>query len=125
MFNKKETKVEPDFDKFDTLIGENTNFVGDLNAKGSIRLDGRLKGKINIEGHLFIGENAVLEADIVTSSIIISGKVTGNIQAQGLVRITSRGKLDGDIVAKTLVIDEDAFFNGNCKMSNISTEVSE
>ena len=88
MFNKKETKIDTDFDKFDTLIGLNTSFVGDLNAKGSIRLDGQLKGKVNVEGHLFIGENALVEADIVTSSLIVSGKVTGNIEAQSFVRIT-------------------------------------
>ena len=124
MFNKKETKIDTDFDKFDTLIGLNTSFVGDLNAKGPIRLDGQLKGKVNVEGHLFIGENALVEADIVTSSLIVSGKVTGNIEAQSFVRITSNGKVKGDITVKTLVIDEDAFFEGNCKMLN-ATEASE
>ena len=47
-----------------------------------------------------------------------------SVANQSFVRITSNGKVKGDITVKTLVIDEDAFFEGNCKMLN-ATEASE
>lgn len=116
MFNKKESKVETNFDKFDTLIGENTTLEGNLIAKGALRLDGEIKGNVKVEGHLLVGENATVNGDIIIDSLIISGKVNGNISADNFVRITAQGKVIGDITVKTLVIDEDAFFEGNCKM---------
>ncbi len=120
MFNKKESKVEANFDKFDTLIGDNTILEGNLTAKGSIRLDGEVKGIINIEGHLLVGEKASVIGDINTNSLIVSGMVKGNIKAESFVRITANGKVIGDISSKTLVIDEDAFFEGNCKMQALN-----
>lgn len=118
MFSKKESKAEIQFENFDTLIGKNTSFDGVLKAEGKIRIDGVFTGQIEIKGDLLIGESAKISGDISVTNCIVSGEVKGNINAVNLVRITSEGKLQGDVTVKSFIIDEDAFFEGQCKMTN-------
>lgn len=118
MFNKKENKAEMQFDSFDTLIGKGTSFEGVLKAEGKIRIDGFFNGEMEINGDLLIGETSKIVGNIKATNCILSGDVKGNVNSTNLIRITSEGKLDGDVVVKSFIVDEDAFFQGTCKMIN-------
>ncbi|MDR5659644.1 polymer-forming cytoskeletal protein [Serpentinicella sp. ANB-PHB4] len=116
MFTKKETKEEVSFEKFDTLIGKNSAFEGTLKAEGTLRIDGEIKGHLIVKGDVFIGENCKILGDITTTNVVIAGAVEGNVKATNLLRVTSGGKLYGDVEVKSFVVDEEAVFEGNCKM---------
>ncbi|QUH26958.1 bactofilin family protein [Serpentinicella alkaliphila] len=125
MFSKnqvKESNVE--FDKFDTLIGKNSSFEGTLKATGTIRIDGELHGELIISGDVFIGESSKIIGNIAATNIVISGLVEGNINASDKIRITSNGRLVGDVSVKSIIVDEDAFFEGKCKMIDLK-QISE
>jgi len=87
----EETKITGFFDK-------NTKFKGDLEFKGSFRIDGRFKGNINSESTLIIGDNGKVEADIKIGSTSVSGEVKGTIQAKEKVEIHSSGRVSGTII---------------------------
>jgi len=110
----KESHV--DFDKFDTLIGKNSSFEGTLKASGTIRIDGEVQGELLIDGDVYIGENSRIIGNISGVNVIISGLVEGNITATDKIKITSNGRLIGDVSVKSIIVDEDAFFEGRCKM---------
>lgn len=117
MFNKNQTKENNlEIDKFDTIIGKSTSFEGTLKASGTIRLDGELNGELLVDGDVYIGESSKVYGNISGINIIISGLVEGNINASEKIKITSNGKLIGDISVKSIIVDEDAFFEGKCKM---------
>lgn len=112
MFSNK--KVNPT--KIDTLIGKNTKLDGTINTKGTIRLDGILNGDLIAEGNITIGESGQVLGNIQCTNIIICGLVKGNIITTGQLRITNKGKLLGDIEVNNIIVDENATFEGSCKM---------
>lgn len=124
MFQKKDINISDiDSDKINTLIGKNTTVEGNIKSQGSVRIDGNVNGKIEIQGNLIIGESSKIEADILTDNISVSGEVLGNITAKKQVQITSTGKVFGDIDVQNLIIDEGAVFEGKCKMNKKSNTI--
>jgi len=104
-------------DAIDTLVGKNTSIEGALTAEGTVRVEGKLKGDVELTGNLIVGEEGYIKGNIKADSVILSGIVEGNITVNNHLHITSCAKLTGDIDAKSIIIDEGAIFNGNCKMT--------
>ncbi len=92
----------------ESIIGKETQFKGTLEGKGSIRIEGKVDGKIEVEGDVSMGENAMIKADIKAGSITISGTVEGNIDCKALEiqRKNRKGKLLGEIVVDGGFIEE-------------------
>jgi cytoskeletal protein CcmA (bactofilin family) len=110
---KKDVKVP---DKFDTLIGKNTTFQGNIETVGTIRIDGKVNGEIKVEGDIYIGKDSEIIGNVYTKNIFLSGKVQGNIEAQGLLNATSTAEIYGDIFVQNLITSEGSIFEGKCKM---------
>jgi cytoskeletal protein CcmA (bactofilin family) len=99
-----------------TFLGQGTKFEGKLRFEGSIRIDGYLKGEIEANGNLIIGDDALIEADIHVSYASISGEVHGNITADQRIDLRAPAKVFGNIHAPAVVIGEGVIFEGNTKM---------
>jgi cytoskeletal protein CcmA (bactofilin family) len=99
-----------------TFLGKNTEFEGKLSFQGTIRIDGHFKGEISNGGHIIVGEEGLIEANMHISYIVISGEVHGNIIADQRVDIHAPGKVFGDIQAPAVVIDEGVIFEGTTRM---------
>ena len=100
-----------------TLLGRDTAIEGTLTFKETIRVDGRVNGKlISPEGTVIVGENAVLDADLEVGVAIIRGKINGRVQASQRIEIHSPARINGDISAPKVAIDSGVVFNGNCRM---------
>ena len=103
-------------EKVVTFLGKETAFEGKLSFHGTIRIDGRFKGKITKGGNLIVGEDGIIEADMHVSYIIVRGEVHGNITSDQRVDIRAPGKVFGNIQAPTVVIDEGVIFEGKTSM---------
>jgi len=98
-------------------VGRDARLKGTLKDRGSIRLDGHFEGTVEADGTVFIGEGAMVEADIKARAVVIGGKVVGDIDSQGRVELYASGSLEGKVVASDLTIAEGACFNGECRMT--------
>ncbi|MBW1709140.1 MAG: polymer-forming cytoskeletal protein [Deltaproteobacteria bacterium] len=101
------------------FIGLGTEFQGQLNFDGVVRLDGRFSGEIYSTGTLIIGETAHVSAEINVDTVIISGEVHGNVRAKNRVEFHAPAKLYGNIFSPVLTIDEGVIFEGNCEMAEV------
>lgn len=100
----------------DTLLGIGSEFKGQINAKGTVRVDGKVEGNVNSEDGVIIGEKGLVKGNIGAKTVMISGKVTGNVSASKRLEITPTGQLQGDIATPRLAIAEGVIFKGNCDM---------
>ncbi|MDP3488356.1 MAG: polymer-forming cytoskeletal protein [Bacillota bacterium] len=116
--NKPRTEAALDRinDRVDTIIGAGTVFVGDIHVKGTLRIDGRVEGKIECSGDVVIGEGGVAETAVQARNLKVAGVLKGNATASGVLEITDTGKLFGDIEVGKLVISDGALFQGQCTM---------
>ena len=106
-------------DIISTFIGPDVSIEGEIEFQGSIRLDGRIKGRISTDsGTVIIGEKAVISADIFVDAAIIMGEVNGTIDAREKIEVYPPGRIFGDIKAPSISIDSGVVFNGTCLMKS-------
>ncbi len=101
---------------FDTIVGINSIFEGNIQTEGTIRIDGRIIGDLRINGDVYVGKDASISGNIYANNVYISGKVEGNIEAKGVLKVHASAKLCGDIAVHSLVTEEGSLFEGKCKM---------
>lgn len=96
----------------------------DASMKGSLyfsdpvnlRINGHFEGNLNTKGKLIIGQQAIVDADIIGEEISVSGKIKGMIKATKKLVFSSTAHVQGDIESPKFSMEEGAFFTGNCKM---------
>ncbi len=96
------------------FLGSDSEFEGQLTFQGTIRIDGRYKGNITVDGTLIVGPSGRVTAEISASNMIISGEVTGNMTAATNIEVHASGKVYGNLIAPTVTIHEGAVFQGHC-----------
>ena len=110
---KKERKV----DSISTFLGAGTSFEGAIDFQGTIRVDGRVSGKISSkDGTLIVGEKASIDADVTVSVAVVMGEVNGTIDAQDRIEVYPPGRIGGDIQAPVISVEPGGIFNGTCAM---------
>jgi cytoskeletal protein CcmA (bactofilin family) len=107
---------QPGEAKVVTIIGQGTTVTGEVESKGTIRIEGRVSGKIQSDDSIVVQETGRIKADLIASQIIISGEVMGNVFAYDRIEVTANGKLVGDITAPRVAIAEGVLFEGKCTM---------
>jgi cytoskeletal protein CcmA (bactofilin family) len=117
MFTKNTEKLE-------SFIGANSNFKGDIDTKGTLRVDGTVDGNVNADW-VILGEKAFLKGNITARGIIIGGRVEGNLKAKEIVEIKSKGQMSGDISTSKLTIIEGGIFDGRSSMMKDESKIVE
>ena len=116
--NKKKKKRKSSTKEVSTIISQGTEIEGEIHVKESIRIDGKLTGKLVVEGNILIGKSGKLEADVEGENIEIAGKVEGDVRANGKLKLLKDGELIGDICYSNLVINDGAVFKGTSISDN-------
>ncbi|MCX8160598.1 MAG: polymer-forming cytoskeletal protein [Candidatus Saccharicenans sp.] len=103
------------------LIDHGTELKGELNFKGSFRIEGYFQGKIFSDAMLIIGEKGKVEADVKVGQLIINGEIRGNLQARERIEVHNRGRVYGSLVTPRLVVEEGAYLEASCQTTEVST----
>jgi len=117
MFHKNTEKLE-------SFIGCNTFFKGDIDTKGTLRVDGSIEGNITADW-VIVGEQARITGNISARGIVIGGKMDGNVKAKEIVEIKNKGQINGEIMSKKLVVAEGGIFEGKSTMPREESKVIE
>ena len=107
-----------------TLIGLHSDFRGDLNIKGEVRVEGIIIGPVNGDS-VVLGQEAAVKGDITAKTIIVEGTVEGNLKAKEIVEIKSTGKVLGEIFTNKISIMEGGVVNGKVEMTVDESKVVE
>jgi len=106
------------FGNLTAFIDQGSEFEGKLSFKDTVRIDGRFTGEISSENTLIVGESGVIEANIISPSVVISGTVTGDVSASQKLVLHKSARLEGDVKTPVLVMEEGASINGCVEMSS-------
>ena len=98
------------------FMDQGTEFLGELRFRDTMRIDGRLKGKIVSDNTLIIGESAQVEADIDCGVVSIRGTVSGRVHGRQRIELLAGAKVQATLISPKLVIEDGAFFQGDCEM---------
>jgi cytoskeletal protein CcmA (bactofilin family) len=100
------------------LIGSGTIITGNIQCNGDIRVDGTVKGNMEVGQKLVIGETGSVLGDILAANVSISGTVKGNIITDETTLLHGTSSVTGDIQTRQIIIEQGGTFNGYCKMGN-------
>ncbi len=98
-------------------FAQGTEINGEIKSSGDIRIDGKLKGNINIKGRLVIGSTGFVEGEIICSNCDVSGKILGKVSVSELFSLKATANVEGEVSTKKLAIEPGAIFTVTCKMN--------
>jgi cytoskeletal protein CcmA (bactofilin family) len=108
MFNK-------DMEKLKSFLGSQSEFQGELKAKGILRMDGAVTGRLEAD-EVILSKTAEIKGNIVANRIIVGGKVEGSLRASDLVEIRPKGSVKGEIFTNKLLVMKGGEINGKIEM---------
>jgi cytoskeletal protein CcmA (bactofilin family) len=115
MFGKNSQKLE-------TIVGDGSEVKGELNGKGTVRIDGVVEGNICADW-VIVGESGKIKGNVKTRGMVVAGKVEGNIEADEIVELKPKAHVSGEIRTGRLAVSEGAVFDGQSRMKkNSETE---
>ena len=117
MMIKKNNNGETD-GLMNTIIGKDTVINGTLDIRGSLRVDGTVKGKVICSDCVTIGATGHVEAEIQANTAIIAGRMLGNVVTTEKIELQAKCEMEGDLKTKSLVIEQGALFCGACNMKS-------
>lgn len=104
-------------EKVDTLIGENTEFHGDVMFSGGLHIDGKVKGNVIADSEsstmLVLSEKGSVEGEIRVPYITVNGSVIGNIYASESVELAQNAKITGNVYYSRIEVAMGAEVNGS------------
>ena len=88
----------------ESLIAADLTIEGKIEGAGHVRIAGKFKGDINVQGHLTIEAGAKVTGGVRASTVIIAGELEGNIDAASRVELLETGILNGDLKSGSLTV---------------------
>ena len=100
----------------ETLIGLQTEVLGDVRFAGGLHLDGRIKGMVTASGDkaamLSVSESGVIEGDVRVASMILNGSVVGDVRCNERLVLNAKARVTGNVYYKILQMEAGATING-------------
>lgn len=106
-----------------SILSKGVQIEGKFSSVGNVRIDGKIKGDVTVNGNLTLGESALIIGNVSAKNLTISGKIEGSVRASEKIILESKSIFIGDLFSKLLLIQEGAKFDGKSVMNgNASTE---
>ena len=88
----------------ESLIAADITIEGKIEGSGHVRVAGKFKGDVNVQGDLTIEKDAKLNGSVRAKKITVAGELEGNIEAASQVELQQSGVLIGDLKAGSLTV---------------------
>jgi cytoskeletal protein CcmA (bactofilin family) len=88
----------------ESLIAADLTIEGKIEGTGHVRIAGKFKGDVNVQGDLTIETGAKLNGGVRAKKVTIAGELEGNIEAASRVELLSSGVIIGDLKAGSLTV---------------------
>lgn len=96
----------------ESVFGAEAFLEGFYSCSGLLRIEGRARGKISVDGSLVIATEARVEADIEAQHVVVAGILVGSIKAEKSIRITQTAKVRASLSSPVFSLEQGALFEG-------------
>jgi cytoskeletal protein CcmA (bactofilin family) len=88
----------------ESIIAAGLSIEGKINGNGHVRVAGKFKGDIQVDGNLHIDSGARVEGQVRAGEVIVSGELVGNIESARRVELQQGGTITGDVKAGSFTV---------------------
>lgn len=100
-----------------SIIARDMTITGDMETKGVVKVEGRVKGTLRAEAQIIISPGALIEGDLYTKEAVVAGEVKGTINASERVELQATALVRGDIATPRISILEGGKVTGEVNMT--------
>ena len=123
MFNAKEEQRAVEMQSnMSNIITKGTTLEGNLESNGNIRIEGTVKGNVETEAKIVLGQSSKIEGDVISQNAEVEGELNGNIRVYDTLILKPTSLIHGDITTNKLIVESGAAFNGACRMGVSSSK---
>ncbi len=115
MFNKKK-KIHP---SAHGIFSIGVTLTGVMQSKDDLRIDVNIKGDIQCDGKVVVGESGIVTGNINCVSLELFGSVYGDVRVSGLFSLHESSEFKGEANVADLEIEPKARFIGTSKTRTI------
>ncbi len=108
----------------ESLIAADLTIEGKIEGTGHVRIAGRFKGDVNVQGNLRIENGAKLNGAVKARQVVVAGEMEGNIDSASKVDLLDSAVLTGDIKAGSLTVAAGSKIRGHVECGWDSAEAS-
>jgi cytoskeletal protein CcmA (bactofilin family) len=95
-----------------TSVDASSELEGTLRCKQTLRIDGCVRGEVECEKSVLVGEVAKIFATITADEVQVAGLVEGDIVARRKITLQRTAVVTGDLTTPGIVIEEGAKLKG-------------
>lgn len=96
----------------ESLIAADLSIEGKIQGSGHIRIAGRFKGDVQVDGDLTVEVGAKLDGGVRARKVVVAGELEGNIEGAQRVELLESGAIVGDVKAGTVTVAPGARMRG-------------
>ena len=100
----------------DSLIGQNSQIIGDFRFSGGLHIDGTVKGNVlgdeDEHAMLTLSDRGTIEGEVKVPFIILNGVVKGDVHAREHVELASNARVEGNVYYRLIEMAMGAEVNG-------------
>jgi cytoskeletal protein CcmA (bactofilin family) len=99
----------------ESLIAADITIEGKIEGGGSVRIAGKFKGDVNVQGDLTIEDGAKLTGAVRADKVTIAGELEGNVEEASRVDLLQTAAVTGDLKAGSLTVATGARMRGRAE----------
>jgi cytoskeletal protein CcmA (bactofilin family) len=88
----------------ESVIAANLSIEGKIEGSGNVRMAGRFKGDVRIDGNFHIDPGAHLTGQVLAAVVVVGGELQGNIENAKRVDVLEGGVIVGDVKAGSITV---------------------
>jgi cytoskeletal protein CcmA (bactofilin family) len=88
----------------ESVIAANLTIEGKIEGSGNVRMAGRFKGDVRIDGNFSIDHGAHLTGQVLAAIVVVGGELQGNIESAKRVDVLEGGVIVGDVKAGSITV---------------------
>ena len=101
---RHEARIAPGAEAKESILAAGLAIEGKIEGAGHVRIAGRFKGDVNVQGNLTIEAGAHLAGQVRARNVIVAGELHGNIDGADRVELLETGLLIGDLKVGSLTV---------------------
>jgi cytoskeletal protein CcmA (bactofilin family) len=101
---RRPAKEAQRLDMKESVLASDLTIEGKIIGSGHVRIAGRFKGDVAVEGNVTLDTGAHLEGLVKASVVVVGGELIGNIENAKRVELLEGGVINGDVKAGSLTV---------------------
>lgn len=88
----------------ESVLASELTIEGKISGAGNLRIAGRFKGDVHVDGNVTIEPGARVDGQVKASVVVVGGELQGNIENAKRVELLEGGVICGDVKAGSLTV---------------------